>query len=72
MTFARLNKWMYGCGGTELNTLALDVSLPSHWAVLISTDFSLSLKRRIIFMNLDSRKRKVVGKTTLVTFRFPV
>ena len=68
MIFARLKN---GCGGTELSTLALDISLVSRRRVLVSTDFSLSLKWRIIFMNLDSRKRKVVGKTTLVIFRFP-
>jgi len=60
-----------GRGGTELNTLALDIFLASRRATLFSIVFSLSLKRRIIFMNLDSRKRNVVGNNTLVTVGIP-
>jgi len=36
MIFARLTN---GCGGTELNNLALDISLASRRAVLVSTNF---------------------------------
>ena len=68
MIFACLNN---GRGGTELNTLGLDIFLASRRATLFSIVFSLSIKRRIIFMNLDSRKRNVVGNTTLVTVRIP-